>query len=231
MPHGSHSSRRQFVGDIGRLASGVALTAAAPAAALAMSAPGASVAPGDWDLSWIQKLSSGTDRAIFDWPSLGNPADSIVLQIASRYVENCAEVYAPGSYELRVVLNIRTQAVPAALNDAAWARFKIGEEYGVKDHATGEPAVRNPFLYRAKSDFPGIVLPTLTDLLDAGALILVCDFALGHMAKRIATKESRSADDVHRELRRGFVRNAYAVPSGIFGLARAQNAGCAFVRM
>lgn len=231
MPHDSHSSRRQFVGDVGRIASGIALTAAAPAAALAMSSPSASNAPGDWDLSWIQRIASGTDRAIFDWPVLGNPADSIVLQIASRYVENCAELYAPGSYELRVVLNIRTTAIPAALSDSMWARFKLGEEYGVKDHATGEPAVRNPFLHRAKSDFPGIVLPTLVDLLDVGAMILVCDFALGHMAKRIATKENTSAEGVHRELRSGFVQNAYAVPSGIFGLARAQNAGCAFVRM
>ena len=33
------------------------------------------------------------------------------------------------------------------------------------------------------------------------------------------------------ELRAGFVPGAYAVPSGIFGLARAQNSGCALVRM
>lgn len=225
------SSRRRFVENVGRLASGVMLSAAVPEGAHAMLNPARSAAPGDWDLSWLKNIATGTDRAVFDWPSLGNPADSIVLQIATRYLENCAAIYAAGSYEPRVVLNIRTQAVPAALNDSLWARFKLGEEYGVKDPATNLPAVRNPFLYRAPSDVPGIVLPTLTDLLDAGAIVLVCDFALGHLAKRLATKENASADTVHRELRNGFVRSSYAVPSGIFGLARAQNAGCALVRM
>ncbi len=240
MANAPDASRRRFVGDVGRLASGLALTAAVPGSARALTAapphvprtaPPLSAAPGDWDLSWLDRVAAGTDRAVFDWPSLGKPADSIVLQIASRYMENCASVYAAGSYQLRIVMNIRTTAVPAALSDATWARFKLGEEYGVDDHATKERAVRNPFLHRAHSDYPGIVLPTLTDLLDADATVLVCDFALGHLAKSLATKENAPVDAIHRELRAGFVQNAYAVPSGIFGLAKAQNAGCAFVRM
>jgi intracellular sulfur oxidation DsrE/DsrF family protein len=36
---------------------------------------------------------------------------------------------------------------------------------------------------------------------------------------------------IHAELRKGLIEGAYAVPSGIFGLARAQNAGCAYVRV
>jgi hypothetical protein len=75
------------------------------------------------------------------------------------------------------------------------------------------------------------VLPTIEDLVARGAIVLVCDFALGHLARRLAAKAGRAADEVHRELRGAFVPNAFAVPSGIFGLARAQNAGCAFVRM
>ena len=76
-----------------------------------------------------------------------------------------------------------------------------------------------------------MALPSLSDLLDQGAVVLVCDFALGHLAKRLADKRGRTKDDVHRELRAGFIPGAFAVPSGIFGLAKAQNAGCAFVRM
>ena len=76
-----------------------------------------------------------------------------------------------------------------------------------------------------------MVLPTLADLLARGSIILVCDFALGHLAERIAEKTHHQPDEVHRELLSGFVPGAFAVPSGIFGLAKAQNAGCAFVRM
>ena len=47
---------------------------------------------------------------------------------------------------------------------------------------------------------PGIVLPTLSEALDIGAVVLVCDFALGHLAKRLATKANVPIDSVHRQL-------------------------------
>lgn len=231
MPDTPDSSRRRFVGGVGRLASGLALTGVVPVTGRAMVSPSGPTIPSDWDMSWLEHLASGTDRAVFDWPTLSEPSNSIELQIASRYAENCAEVYPTGSYELRIVLNVRTRAVPAAMSDALWARFNLGVEYGVKDPATDQPARRNPYLHRTPSGIPGPLLPTLTDLLDIGATVLVCDFSLGHLATRLAKKEGAAADTIHRELRAGFVANAYAVPSGIFGLARAQNAGCAFVRV
>jgi hypothetical protein len=227
-------SRRDFITDVGRLASAAALTACAPPSttptqSIGSASPAASGA--SWDLGWTRLVERATDRAVFDWPSMGDPADPIVLEIAERYLDNCAVAYRPGSYQVRVVLNIRTQAVGAALADALWERFALGVEYSVKDPATQQPATRNPFWHRAPSPAPGIVMPTLGDLLQRGAIILVCDFALGHLAKRLATKLGRPADAVHQELRDGFVPGAHAVPSGIFGLARSQNSGCAFIRM
>jgi hypothetical protein len=71
----------------------------------------------------------------------------------------------------------------------------------------------------------------MADLIGRGAIVLVCDFAMGHLSTRLATKSGRSADVIHAELRKGLIEGAYAVPSGIFGLARAQNAGCAYVRV
>jgi hypothetical protein len=186
---------------------------------------------GDWDLSWIDRLSTATDRAVFDWPSLGDPADPIVLEIAERYLDNCEAAYGRSMYQARVVLNIRTQAVPAALSDAAWERYALGAEYAVKDPSTQQPATRNPFWHRAPSPVVGVTLPTLADMIQRGAIVLVCDFALGNLAKRLAAKAGGDTDDVHRSLRGAFVPSAFAVPSGIFGLARAQNSGCALVRM
>ena len=226
------SSRRDFV----RLASVAAVTACvAPRAAQASTLPTpAPRSAGDWDLSWLDRLASATDRAVFDWPDVGDPSDPTVLEIAERYLDGCAAVYGSRRYDARVVLNIRHRAVPAALTDAAWERFALGAEYDVKDPATGKPAVRNPFWRHAARTVNAApepyVLPTIEALEQRGAIVLVCDFALGHLASRLASKANRSADDVHRELRGAFVPGAYAVPSGIFGLARAQNAGCAYMR-
>ena len=227
-------SRREFVTKAGRLASAVSLTTLiTPAAALATapSVSPATTASDNWDLSWLTLLATATDRAVFDWPSLGDPADPQVLYFAERYLDNCEAVYGRQKYDARVVLNIRTQAVAAALNDATWEHYSLGTEYTVNDPTTHKPAVRNPFWHRAPNPSPGVVLPTLADLLARRSIILVCDFALGHLAERIAEKTHRQPDEVHRDLRNGFVPGAFAVPSGIFGLAKAQNAGCAYERM
>jgi hypothetical protein len=230
----NRSSRREFVTNAGRLASAISLTTLiTPAAAFASpaSVEPESTTAGEWDLTWLARIATATDRAVFDWPSLGDPADPIVLEIAARYLDNCETAYTSRKYEARAVLNIRTQAVPAALNDATWDRYALGTEYKVNDPVTRAVAVQNPFWHRAPDPVPGISLPTLADLVGRGAIILVCDFALGNLAKRVADKTGRQPADVHQELRNGFVPGAFAVPSGIFGLAKAQNAGCAFVRM
>ncbi|HST08048.1 MAG TPA: hypothetical protein VLJ83_07735 [Gemmatimonadaceae bacterium] len=231
--NGNGSSRRELVIKAGQIVSAATLTTlitpAAAFAAVSRSQP--STSPGDWDLSWVTTLATATDRAVFDWPSLGDPADPQVLYFAERYLDNCKAAYAPGKYDARAVLNIRTQAIAAALSDATWERFALGKDYNVKDPVTQTEATRNPFWHRAPDPAPGVVLPTLADLLGRGAIILVCDFALGHLADRLAKKANRDAAKVHQELRSGFVPGAFAVPSGIFGLAKAQNAGCAYVRM
>jgi hypothetical protein len=228
------ASRRSFLTHAGRLASSVALAGCAPASAAAsiLSVQDHStIGSEDWDLGWIDTLRPATDRAVFDWPSLGDPADPIVLELAERYLDNCRSAYRAGAYDARVVLNIRTQATVAAMTDPLWERYSLGVEYNAKDPATQQPAIRNPFWHRAPSPAPGITLPSVADLVERGAIILVCDFAMGHLSRRLATKAGRSADEVHGDLRNGLVQGAYAVPSGIFGLARAQNAGCAYIRM
>jgi len=224
-------SRRSFLTDVGRLATTVALVGAAPASAAAESPAPSSADSKDWDLRWIDQLKKATDRAVFDWPSLGDPADPIVLELAERYLDNCASAYKAGSYNAKVVLNIRTQAVSAGLSDDLWQRYSLGAEYSTKDPNTQQPAVKNPFMYRAPSPAPGIVLPSLADLMNRGAIILVCDFAMTNLSKRLAPKFNKTPEEVHADIRAHLVRGAYAVPSGIFGLIRAQNAGCGYMRL
>jgi hypothetical protein len=221
-------SRRNFLTDVGLLASTAALAGCA-AQSKVHDVPG--IGNGGWDLRWIEMLRSATDRAVFDWPSVGDPADPIVLELAERYLDNCRSAYRAGTYSARVVLNVRTQAIGAGMTDALWERYSLGAEYNVKEPGTQQPAIRNPFWHRAPSPAPGITLPSMADLVDRGAIVLVCDFAMGHLSKRLATKSARTADDVHADLRNGLIRGAYSVPSGIFGLARAQNAGCAYIRV
>jgi len=227
------SSRREFVTRTGKLASALSLAGILnpPVAAATEEHHASADVAGEWDLSWLGPLAKATDRAVFDWPSLGDPADPFVLEIAERYLDNCATAYGSRKFDARVVLNIRTQAVAAALNDAMWERYSLGTEYKTTDPVSKEVSVRNPFWHRAPDPLPGTTLPSLADLVQRGSIILVCDFALGHLSKRLAERLKRDEKEVHSDLLKGFVPGAFAVPSGIFGLARAQNAGCAFIRM
>jgi hypothetical protein len=230
--HSDRGSRREFVTDVVRLAAAGALSAGLiPESASAEALTELPTRAEGWDLSWLDSIAKATDRAVFDWPSLGDPADPQVLYFAERYLDNCAAAYGARNYDARVVLNIRTNAIPAAFTDAAWDRYSLGAEYNVKDPTTGALAVRNPFWHRAPDPAPGVKLPTMEDLLKRRAIVLVCDFALGHLSERLAKKSGSKPDEVHRDLQASFVPQAYAVPSGLFGLARAQNAGCAYMRI
>ena len=228
------SSRRKFVAGVGRFAVTIPFATRldpSPPSERSPVGPAPWPPPGTWDLSWINRLATATDRAVFDWPTLGDPTGPIVPQIAARYLDNCKDAYGADGFRAGVVLNIRTSATAAGLSDAAWERFSLGAEYNVTDPATQQPARRNPFWRRPAGTPPVPSEPMLDELVQGGAIVLVCDFALGHLAARLATKLGRTTDEVHRELRGLFIPTAIAVPSGIFGLARSQNAGCAFVRM
>src|SRR3954465_7254538 len=86
-------SRRRFLTDVGRLAGTAALVGCAPPVAAASAQNTPSPGSPDWDLRWLDTLRPATDRAVFDWPSLGDPADPIVLEIAERYLDNCRSAY------------------------------------------------------------------------------------------------------------------------------------------
>jgi hypothetical protein len=176
----------------------------------------------EWDVSWIDRVRNATHRAVFDAPNPG-----IVVDLAARYLDNLRTVYGDRAGNVCAVLNIRTRAIPLALSDAIWAKYPIGEDYKVNDPATNAPARRNVDLRRSASTHA--LATTVEEIQSRGAIILVCDFAMGHLANRLSEKAGTTSAAVHSDLRMGLVSGAILVPSGIFGAAEAQTAGCAFI--
>ncbi|HUC39998.1 MAG TPA: hypothetical protein VMR92_04130, partial [Gemmatimonadales bacterium] len=62
-----------------------------------------------------------------------------------------------------------------------------------------------------------------------GMISLVCNISLGSMGRRFAEQTNRNIEEVQQEVRTNLVPGAIIVPSGIYALIRAQNAGCAFM--
>lgn len=226
-------SRRSFVAQLGRIASLTALGSVASARSVAAAEPDAlnalvtnDAAPGDWDLSWVERLSGVTNRGVFDWSTIATPPDADALDRAARYLDGCADAYGNATSAGAVIV-IRHLAIPAALTDAAWSRYEIGSAEKVIDPTTRQPAVRNPYWSAASTgdDEP----PTLHDLVQRGAIILVCNVALTHLASRVARQRGEDPATVQRAFRTSLIPTAIPVPSGIFGLVRAQNAGCGLI--
>ncbi len=229
-----HFSRRTFLqhgagaGLVGSVvAAGAGALLLAPESAHAAALPelvAAGDASSEWDTRWMERIRAARYRAVFDMP-----ASDAGLDLAERFLDNVDEVFGVHPGQACAVLNIRTRAVTMGLDDPLWSRYPLGEDAGVTDPATGKPALRNVNRALPADATPAQAARTLTGLQARGAIILVCDFALGHLARRLAAKSGRDAAAVHAELRAGLLPGAVAVPSGIFGLAIAQNAGCAFV--
>lgn len=226
-------SRRRFVTQLGRIASLAAVGSIVPSrvagAAEAERGDGRAEdrAPGAWDLSWIARLDGTANRGVFDWSTIETPPEAAPLDYASRYLDGCAAAYGDGT-PARAVIVIRHMAIPAALNDAAWNRYAIGEGSKIDDPVTHKPAVRNPFWTATSHDED--TPPSLQDLIGRGVIVLVCNLALTHAADRIARAHGDDPASVRRTLVSSIVPNGYMVPSGVWGLVRAQNAGCGLMR-
>jgi intracellular sulfur oxidation DsrE/DsrF family protein len=92
--------------------------------------------------------------------------------------------------------------------------------------------VRNPFL----SVMPGtktMLADTnggIDSLIARGVVFLCCNEALKHFAETVGKGAGISGDEASEALIASLVPGTLLVPSGIFGLARAEEAGCCYIR-
>ena len=62
------------------------------------------------------------------------------------------------------------------------------------------------------------------------AILLVCNIALNNWARGLAERTSRDVEEVKKEVFANLVPGTTVMPSGVFAIMRAQNAGCAYMR-
>jgi hypothetical protein len=195
------------------------------------AAPAPKPATHTWDLAWTDRLATGAHRQVFDAPEI---SEGTVLHQARMFYVNYKEVYNTADGDLRAVLVFRHMAIPMVLGDAAWARYPvIGKKYTkLKDPTTNEWAERNPFLNAKPDDKYAMIWPDggLDSLIARGAIVLACNMAFSGFADRLATRLNQPKDQVHQELTAALVPGTTLVPSGIFGVIRAEQGGCAYIR-
>ena len=215
----------------GSAAPGSAAPGSAAPSATAAATGTAPAAHHDWDLSWTTRVASAaTHKQVFDAPEI---ADGTGLHQLRMFYVNYKEVYNSADADLGAILVVRHIAIPMVLNDAMWAKYPfIAKKAKLKDPTTNEWALRNPFLNAKKDDKYSLIWPDggLDTLIGRGAIVLACNMALGGFAQQTATKTKQSGDVVKKEFTDNLVPGVTLVPSGIFGVIRAEQAGCSYIR-
>lgn len=212
--------RRHFLGQLGAVAAAFAVDPGELRAAAQSSS-------GPWDTTWLDRLAKAQYRVVFNASDI---SDGAVLSYASTFLEDFHTVHGTTDSQTRAVIVFRRLGIPMALNDRIWERYAIGDDTKVKDPNTHAPATRNPF-WQPRRGATGWEAQTALEPLEArGVISLVCNEALGNWASGAAERVKRDPDAVKAEWRANLIPGAILVPSGIYALIRAQNAGCAYMQ-
>jgi intracellular sulfur oxidation DsrE/DsrF family protein len=133
---------------------------------------------------------------------------------------------APNESATAVVV-LRHGAFPIALGHAMWAKYKIGETFKINDPETKVPATKNPFL----NPKPGVLVVddmALDRLLAKGVVFGACNVALQVQSKMLAGNAGVSPDEAAKEWAANVVPGVTIIPSGTWGVNRAQEGGCTY---
>ncbi|MGQ0641414.1 MAG: hypothetical protein ACT4P6_11695 [Gemmatimonadaceae bacterium] len=223
----SPQHRREFLAQLGAATAILAGSASqAPLAARGDSTESLLPAAADkWDTTWIDALANVPYKVVFDASDF---ADGYAPDLTSVFLDHYREVHSTADSQTRAVIVVRQRGTPMALGDAIWDKYALGEELKINDRSTKQPARRNPYLKAAAGgDSTDSSLETLRA---RGSILLLCNIAMNSWSSRNAEMVKRAVDEVREEVRANLVPGTIVVPSGIFAIIRAQNAGCAFMR-
>ena len=249
----SATARRQFIGELAAGAAALAAVACTPAAT-ASTAPGQAPAPAQaqndspaaapppagppmpaastmkWDSSWMEKITA-KHKAVFDSPEIG---EGTALYHAMSYLGSVKDVFGGGDSDASVVCVLRHAAVPMLYNDAIWAKYNIGAETKTTDEKTKLPVTRNVYYQRVDKDGNPMTearpSPTIKSLTNRGVIFIGCDLATRGFSYRLAQKTKQPHSVVYEEIRQNLVPGAILMPTGVFGMLLAQEAGCSFMK-
>jgi len=166
--------------------------------------------------AWFGKIK-GKHRIIFDAPE---PNDGLSA-IWPRVYLNTMEATYPGPATAVVIL--RHGAIPLAMGDALWAKYPIGEMFKIKDGDA--PAKKNPYATITGLPITGL---GIAELLKSGVLVGACDVALTIYSSGAAKAMNLDPAVVKKEWIAGLLPGVQVVPSGVLGVAHAQELGCVY---
>jgi len=211
--------RREFIGKLAVAgAAGFALANGGLAGAPELHAATIGTGP-IADEHWLDKLTAKHKQLVDAYsPNEGWPLGFTHTFLATQNA-------AAGTHG--AVLVLRHTAMPMALDSALWAKYKIGESLKIDDPATKKLAVKNPFYKPA----PGTLLTdemSLDRLIARGVFVGACNVALTVFSGMLAGNAGVTKEVALKEWTAGILPGISIIPSGTWGVNRAQEHGCSY---
>ncbi|MEO8763070.1 MAG: twin-arginine translocation signal domain-containing protein [Ginsengibacter sp.] len=219
------SERRDFLKQVATGAAALSLTMLAPPLSLQAS-PLQNHTADDAD-AWFNKVK-GKHRIVFD---VTKPNQAIPFAWPRVFLLTNASTGTPEK-ESAVVVVLRHDGIPYAMESRLWEKYKFGEFFKIDDAATKSPSIRNMFWQPKPGDFkvPGIgeVAIGINELQASGVMFCVCDVALTVMSAVVAKGMNMEPEAVKKDWVSGILPGVQIVPSGVWAVGRAQEHGCAY---
>lgn len=212
-----YKTRRDFLGKIGASIAIPTLLSSLDANA----APNLKLA-GDAD-EWFKKVK-GKHKIVYDGsePNGGFPI------IWSWVFLNTNNSTGTPDNELGVVVVLRHGAIPLAMDDKLWAKYKFGEAFKINDSVTKAPAVKNIYNVPSEPMWTSFGINGIQQLTARGVMFCVCDMALTVNSMMMAEGMKMKPEDIKQEWVSGLLPGVQVVPSGVWAVGRAQEQGCAY---
>ena len=218
------TSRRGFIGTVAAGAAALSLAGlAVPLEGQAMeSASSMSSAE-----AWFDKIK-GKHRMVFD----ATRPHEILPFAWPRVFLMTNQQTGSDEKDCTAMVILRHDAIPYAMQNDLWKKYKFGEVFKADDPATKTASVRNPFWQPKAGDYkiPGVgpVAIGINELQDSGVLFGVCDVALTVYSAAVAEGMKLKPEDVKKEWVAGMLPGVQIVPSGVWAINRAQEHGCSY---
>ena len=179
-------------------------------------------APAD---NWLKGLN-GKHKQFFDFPAAGG---GIPLVHMMNYYDTYNKAYGVSDRDIDAVGTFYGSTTFHAMNDAMWAKYRLGEFLEVND-ASGKPATANP--WRTAPVVLGMTLApaSIESLQKRGATFIVCNNALTIFSGLLAQARGLDAKVVYDDLRANILPNVELIPGMVVAIEQAQRAGLTYHR-
>ena len=176
---------------------------------------------------WFKKIK-GKHRMVFD---VTQPHDVLPFAWPRVFLATNAITGTPEK-DNSVVVVLRHDAIPYAMESSLWEKYKFGDVFKVQDPATKASATRNPFWKPKPGDFkvPGLgnVAIGINELQESGVMFCVCDTAMTVYSAAVAAGMNKDAAEIKKDWVSGLLPGIQVVPSGVWAIGRAQEHGCGY---